>query len=132
MQLGRSKPHRGFAYVWTLLLVALFGAVSAIVWRAEAVLSKRSREADLLWTGIQFSNAIRDYYQDNQGKQERYPLRLEELLEVPSRILTKRYLRRIYFDPISGTRRWGVLRNAGGGITGVYSMAPGKIGRAHV
>jgi hypothetical protein len=37
--------------------------------------------------------------------------------------MPQRYLRRMYADPITGKREWGVIEAPGGGIMGVYSLS---------
>ena len=117
--------QRGFAYVWILLLVAGFAAASTLAFQAEGSLTTRSREADLLWTGLQFRKAIRDYHADHLNRADRYPRTLEELTDPPGQVTPKRYLRRVFLDPMTGSANWGLVRSPGGGIVGVYSTAAG-------
>jgi hypothetical protein len=35
----------------------------------------------------------------------------------------QRYLRRIYVDPMTGSKEWGLVRAADGGIAGVHSLS---------
>jgi hypothetical protein len=125
------QQQRGFAYVWTLLLVAFFAASSLLAVRMESSLTTRSREADLIWIGLQFRKALREYYMDNQDKPDRYPRTLEELTDPRGQLVPKRYLRRIYIDPMTGNTDWGVVRSPGGGILGVYSKAAGEPRKKH-
>jgi len=129
--LTRQQKQRGFAYVWTLLLVAFFAASSLLAFRLESSLTTRSREADLVWIGLQFRKALQQYYMDNQDKQDRYPRTLEELTDPKGQLVPKRYLRRIYIDPMTGNTDWGVVRSPGGGILGVYSKAAGEPRKKH-
>jgi hypothetical protein len=39
---------------------------------------------------------------------------------------TRRYLRQLYADPLTGRREWGLIRDALGSIQGVYSLADGR------
>ena len=38
----------------------------------------------------------------------------------------RRHLRKIYFDPLTATQDWGIVKEPGGGILGVYSKGTGK------
>ena len=85
----------------------------------------------LVWIGLQFRKALREYYMDNQDKPDRYPRTLEELTDPKGQLVPKRYLRRVYIDPMTGTTDWGVVRSPGGGILGVYSKAAGEPRKKH-
>jgi len=54
---------------------------------------------------------------------QRYPKKLEDLLKDPRVPGVKRYLRKIYIDPITGEKDWGLMRGKDGGIFGVYSKS---------
>jgi len=127
----RPRRQHGFAYVWTLLLVAFFAASSLLAVRMESSLTTRSREAELIWIGLQFRKALREYYMDNQDKPDRYPRSLEELTDPKGQLVPKRYLRRVYIDPMTGNTDWGVVRSPAGGIIGVYSKAAGEPRKKH-
>ena len=116
------KPG-GFALILVLILVAVVGmalAAAATVWTTT---STREREQQLLWTGLQFRDAIASYAKSSPGAAQ-YPKRLEDLLEDPRFPNLKRHLRQIYRDPFTGEAQWGLVK-AGDFIIGVYSLAPG-------
>jgi type II secretory pathway pseudopilin PulG len=106
-----------------LIVIALSGlgltAVSG-VWRHEA---QREREAELLFAGREFRNAFAAYNQAHGGTAEAFPRQLEDLLEDRSGPAPRRFLRRVYADPMSGKADWGLVRTPGGGIRGVYSRS---------
>ena len=120
-----------------LLIIAAMGAVlglSAEVWHTAA---QREKERELLFVGNQFRKAIGAYYLSHA---KTYPPCLEKLLDDSSTCLEtslkdsskspKRYLRRIYRDPITGKDQWGLVKRTDGGIVGVHSLsedAPIKI-----
>jgi type II secretory pathway pseudopilin PulG len=116
----------GFAYVAVLIVVAVFGAISASVVTAGRALTQRSAEEELLFVGAQFQNAIRSYHEFAVGG-PMYPVSLQDLLldrRVPGIL---RHLRRIYADPLTGKDDWGLIMSPDGGrIIGVYSKAPGQ------
>jgi len=118
--------QEGFAYVLILLLVAVIGATLAAYGEAWSRVAQRHKEAELLWVGGQFRQAIALYYQRTPGAARQYPENLGDLLEDKRYLSTQRYLRRIYRDPITGKAQWGLVPAPGGGIMGVYSLS-----RAH-
>jgi hypothetical protein len=53
-----------------------------------------------------------------------HPQKIEDLLLDPRFIQAKRHLRRIYPDPISGKKEWGIIKaNNGSGIIGIHSTS---------
>lgn len=121
MRAGRRQA--GFTYLVALLLVAATGAglVSAAGLWSQA--RQREKEAELMWTGEQYKQAIALYYQRSPGAIKRYPQKLEDLLDDRRHLTTARYLRRIYPDPITGKTEWGLVKAPGGGIMGVHSLS---------
>lgn len=88
---------------------------------------QREQEAELIWIGNQFREAIGLYYQRSPGAVKRYPGKLEELLEDGRFLNRQRYLRRVYADPMSGKAEWGLVEVPEGGIAGVYTLAEGSV-----
>jgi len=120
-----GKPGQsGFAYLYVLMLIALIGmglAAAGTLWRTDA---QRMREADLLFVGEQYRQAIRDYYELDPG-QPRLPRSIDELLEDNRRPNVVRHLRRAYRDPLTGGEFALIRTPDAQGILGVYSQAPG-------
>lgn len=121
----------GFAYVWALLLVSLFAAMVALAQRVESSLLVREKELDLLHIGEEFRRAIREYHDNHPQLPERYPRSLEELTDPKGMLVPRRYLRRIYRDPMTGTTQWGLVKTPTGGITGVYSLSDSAPRKTH-
>jgi type II secretory pathway pseudopilin PulG len=110
--------QRGFTYLTILFVIAFMGiglAMTGEVWRSVAL---REKEAQLLYAGNQYRRAIERYY---IGGPRQYPRTLEDLLKDPRKPNTERYLRKLYFDPVTGSAEWGLVRAPDGGIMGVYS-----------
>lgn len=84
--------------------------------------AQREKEADLLFIGNEFRNAIAHYYERSPGVQ-RYPKSLEDLIEDDRFPMPVRHLRRIYRDPMTGTAEWGLVRAPDEGIMGVHSLS---------
>ncbi len=112
----------GFTYLAILIAVAIIGATLAsagVVWHT---LQQREREQELLFVGDQFRKAIGDYYNSGPGMKQ-YPARLQDLVRDPRQPGVVRYLRKIYYDPITGTTNWGLIKTTGDRIIGVYSLS---------
>lgn len=121
---GASRVRqKGFTYVWIMFVVALIGitlAAGGQVWRTKA---KREKEKELMFAGDQFRQAIGSYYESSPEIPRRYPDSLEKLLLDNRFPAVKRHLRKIYFDPMTGSDEWGLIRQPGIGIVGVYSLS---------
>jgi hypothetical protein len=48
---------------------------------------------------------------------------LQDLVEDRRYITVERHLRKIYVDPITGKRDWGLITDVNGAIVGVYSQS---------
>jgi hypothetical protein len=114
---------QGFVLLWLLFWVAGLGVGMAALGSLWHTASQREKEAELLFVGDQFRQAIEAYHRRSPGGQPRYPARLEDLLQDPRFPQTVRHLRRLYVDPVTGKREWGLIKAADGGIAGVYSLA---------
>ncbi|ACO79076.1 hypothetical protein AvCA_29070 [Azotobacter vinelandii CA] len=116
------RGQRGFTYLGVLFLVALMGGALAAAGQLWSTASRRDKERDLLWIGDQYAKALRSYYRSASGVAQ-YPQSLEELLEDRRQIKRQRHLRRLYADPVTGSREWGLIRSTDGRIAGVYSLS---------
>jgi len=113
----------GFTYVWTLMLVAMLGSGLVMAAETYSLVAAREREAQLLFIGHEFRQAIERYHQAQAGgANQQYPQTLEQLLHDTRFPGTRRYLRRIYVDPMLGKAEWGLVR-VGGRIVGVHSLS---------
>jgi len=101
------------------LMIAVLLAMLTVWWQERA----REKQAELLWVGATFREAIERYYAAGPDAARRYPERLEDLLEDTRHPGTQRYLRKVYRDPITGSAAWGTVPAPGGGIMGVYSRS---------
>lgn len=116
----------GFTYLAVLLLIALMGmgmAAAGMFWHTQL---QREKEQDLLFAGDQYRSAIEAYYNSTPGAGKQYPTSLNDLLKDPRFPGTRRYLRRLYADPITGKAEWGLVLAPGNGIMGVYSLGEGE------
>ena len=126
----KSTKQAGFSYIGLLIAVAIMSALLAqvaVFWH-QAV--QREKERELLAIGDEFRTAITRYYEDSSGPQKIYPTQFDDLLEDKRVPNVRRYLRKLYHDPITGSTEWGIIKGPGGSIAGVYSLsdqAPLKI-----
>lgn len=120
MPTGRLRQG-GFTYLFVLMLISLMGlglAMAGTLWRTEA---QREREAELLFIGAQYRQAIQRYYELDPN-QPQLPQRIEDLLEDTRRPEPVRHLRRAWPDPFGGPMRL-LLAEDGRGIIGVASTS---------
>lgn len=123
MPTGKATQS-GFTYLFVLMMIALIGmglAAAGTLWSTEA---QREREADLLFIGNQYRQAIRSYYELDLA-QPRLPQSIDELLEDNRRPNTVRHLRRAYRDPFTGGELALIRSPDTKGIVGVYSKSTG-------
>lgn len=125
MRNGSRAAQRGFTYIAMLVAVALIGLGLAATGQVWSQAAQREKEQELLFIGNQFRQAIERYYKESPGAAKRYPKSLEELVQDKRHITEKRYLRRMYSDPMTGKAEWGVVVGPDG-IIGVHSMSDEK------
>jgi type II secretory pathway pseudopilin PulG len=120
------QRQQGFSYVVVMFLVAILAVVSVRALENARTDERRAKEAELMWIGMSFRKAIANYYAESQGSAKAYPKSLKDLLYHSELTNPTRPLRKIYRDPFTGTTDWGVVKNADGGVIGVYSLSQQK------
>lgn len=108
-----------------LVGVTLLGLMAGIAGSTWKTIVQRGKEQDLLWKGSQFRKAIGHYYETSHAGSaapKAFPSELEFLIEDPRSLETKRYIRRLYPDPMSG-EEWQLIRDPVGRIMGVRSKS---------
>lgn len=121
-----ASRQRGFTYLTVLFIVAiLLGGLAMVgeVWETSA---KRDKEAELLFVGNQYRQAFMYYYAGTPAGKPRFPRTLEDLVEDSRFPVSRRHLRRVYADPMTGKPDWVLLEAPGGGIAGVQSRSEAK------
>lgn len=116
------RRQQGFTYVVVMFLVAVLSIVSVRALQYTRMAEQREKEAELLWVGMAYRNAIAAYYNEAQGSTKVFPTQLKELLKHELTNPT-RPLRKLYRDPITGSKDWGMVRNEDGALIGVYSLS---------
>lgn len=116
---GHAHAQGGFAYMWTLLLIAFMGVATLIASHAYEISVRRDQERELLFIGHEFRSALQRYHESGQPD---YPPTLEDLLQDKRVPNVRRFLRRIYADPVTGKPDWVLLR-LNGKIVGMHSVS---------
>ena len=121
----RGHAQRGFTFIGVLILTAVIGIGLAGLGRVWSVQAQRDREQELLFVGDQFRAAILSYSAATPAGKPRYPRDLEDLLDDRRHPVTRRHLRQLYPDPLTGKGDWETVRSPDGGIVAVHSRHPG-------
>lgn len=117
-----STSQRGTALLMVLVFVVVIGLSAGIAGQSWRSLGQRAREAELLWRGEQYRQAIGSYLLGRQGPRHSYPASLEVLIKDPRYPQPVRHLRRLYNDPMTGGE-WDTIKAPDGGIAGVRSTS---------
>ena len=126
-----QRPQGGFTFIGVLIAAAVIGVGLAGLGRVSGVHAQREREIELLFVGDQYRAAILSYSAATPAGKPRFPRDLEDLLDDKRHPVTRRHLRQLYPDPMSGKNDWEILRSPDGGILAVHSRngsPPMKIG----
>ena len=116
----------GFTYLGLLAAIVVIAIGLAAASPVARTMQMRDKERELLFVGDQFRRAIAAYYEKTPGPLKQAPRSLEQLLKDDRYPDVQRYLRRIYADPITGKKEWGLVDIPGRGIVGVYSLSNDK------
>lgn len=120
------KRECGFTYILLLIIIAMMGVTLAATGAIWHTAQQREKERELLFIGGEFRHAIALYSGRGANQAARYPASLEDLLKDPRDPMPRRYLRKIYVDPMTGTDQWGLMKGPSGEIYGVYSLSEEK------
>lgn len=118
MRIGSGGAQKGVTYPVVIGLLMAFALGTSVTVPLASTEMKREREAELLFRGMAYQNAIQSYYEAVPQAPE-YPATLDDLLN-DRRFANRRHIRRLYADPVTGGD-WELIRTAGGRITGVRS-----------
>ncbi|MFQ5801928.1 MAG: type II secretion system protein [Candidatus Methylomirabilales bacterium] len=114
------SKQAGVTYIGLLLAIVLIGVATAAIAPAWSTMVRRDKEAELLFRLGEFRRAITAYRRDHG----RYPAKLEDLLEDKTQLQVRRYLRRIYPDPMTGKADWKLefLVDKTGTVAGIKDL----------
>ena len=120
-----GKPNNnqaGFTYVMILVAVVITGIFAEVSTFYASRSRQMDREAELLFRGTAYRNAIKSYYESGKPIKN-YPKSLSDLVK-DSRMVHKTHLRVLYPDPFGKDKAdWKLLRAFDGGISGVSSQS---------
>lgn len=120
----QAQKEDGFTYIMVLLSIVVIGISLAAVGRYSSFANKRDKEEELLFRGDQYVMAIDTYFRSAHGGANIYPKRLEDLIKDPMGLKAKRYLRKLYVDPMTSKADWVlILEEKSGRIKGVKSRS---------
>jgi type II secretory pathway pseudopilin PulG len=119
----RRRLQSGFTYIVALFLVATLSVISLQAVERSLTKDRRDKEAQLLYVGQAYRQAILTYYENSPGTAKAYPPDLQSLLQDSRTTTLQRPLRRLYWDPMTASSTWGIVPGPSGGIMGVYSLS---------
>ncbi len=128
---GSFRPNQGgFTFLTVMFSIVLIGTMIGTAARQLTTVAKREKETELLFRGQAIRRGIELYYRTSRAGFSQYPRTLEDLIKDPGSPGIRRYLRKIYPDPVTGGE-WVLLRDGSGRVKGVRSASeetPLKIG----
>lgn len=125
--INKFLSNKGYAYLGMLLVLTAVMHLSALSVQKGVALHQSEKEQQLLLVGYEYEKAIIEYTKTANSNTSatttttQGPLQLQDLLKDPRYPGIKRYLRKLYSDPMAGTPEWGLVKAANGNIIGVYS-----------
>lgn len=128
----RRLPHRnkhvwGFTYLSLIIVIAIVGLVAASAIKLGSVLQRSRAELELLDIGAAFGDALKSYADATPQGMPTQPPSLQDLLKDPRFPGTRRHLRKIFVDPMTGKAEWGIVyRGDRTGVLAVYSLSDAK------
>lgn len=114
------RRQAGFAYLFVLFTIALLAISAVAVATLDGYAQRRGEEAQLLQIDGEFRRALDQYYRAQSPHV--YPATLGELLQDRRSGIARRYLRKIYVDPITRATTWGIVLEQGR-IVGIHSLS---------
>lgn len=118
----QRSGQRGAVLLLLLVMVVVMGLAAGMAGQSWRSTLQREREAELLWRGQQYQQALSSYYAVRHGAQQMLPTRLEDLLRDQRFPGMVRHLRRLYKDPMTGGD-WELVKDPAERIIGVRSTS---------
>jgi type II secretory pathway pseudopilin PulG len=117
-----ENSQRGAILLLLLVMVVILGLSASMAGQSWRSTMQKAREAELLWRGQQYQQAIASYYSVKHGPQQMLPAKLEHLLRDPRFPSMVRHLRKLYDDPMTG-EAWELVTDPAERIIGVRSSS---------
>jgi type II secretory pathway pseudopilin PulG len=122
MSTSLKTGQRGAILLLLMVMVVILGLATGLAGQSWRSTMQRAREAELLWRGQQYQQAIASYYAVNRGPQQMLPVKLEHLLRDPRFPNVVRHLRKLFNDPMTG-EDWELVTDSAERIIGVRSSS---------
>jgi type II secretory pathway pseudopilin PulG len=99
-QSAMAGGEGGYTLVVFVMIIAVMAIMMGVAVQSVSFAMQREREAELIFRGQQYVEAIRLY----RLKYGRYPMRLKEIWEADPRVI-----RQAWKDPITDSDKWGLV-----------------------
>ncbi len=123
MEYHIMNGEKGFTYPAALALIIIVSVSLMVVQKQWSTTVKREKEKELFFRAEQIVQAIEFYYDNSSSEVKEYPRSFKALLKDNRSLSLKRYLRKLYKDPMTRDGEWGVIYDGKGGIKGVFSRS---------
>lgn len=97
---GIARAERGYTLIIFVMIIAIMSILMGVAVQTVEFQMKREREAELIFRGQQYVEAIRLF----RLRFGRYPMRLKEIWEAKPRVIRKKWK-----DPITDSYDWGLI-----------------------
>lgn len=119
----RSR-EAGYTLVMLVMTIAVMSIMMGVAVQAVSFQMQREREAELIFRGEQYVEAIRIF----KAKYGRNPMRLKEIWEADPKVIRQKWK-----DPMTNSENWGIVfmgqeRQVGGQGTGLDGGGPQPTG----
>ncbi len=96
-----NRPREaGFTLVMLVITIAIMSIMMGVAVQAVSFQMRREREAELIFRGQQYVEAIRIF----KAKYGRNPMRMKEIWEADPKVIRKKWK-----DPITDSESWGIV-----------------------
>jgi len=114
--------QRGAILLLLLVMVVILGLSAGMAGQTWSSTMQRAREAEMLWRGERYQQALASYYAVKHGSLQMLPAKLEHLLRDPRFPGVVRHIRKLYNDPMTG-EDWELVTDPAERIIGVRSSS---------
>ena len=122
MFLHPLKSSAGFTYLAALMIVIIMGIMLGVAGQSWKMIMDREREAELLWVGTQYREAMLHWRNFRHGGGAMPLGDIKHLAQDPRSLQNVKHLRKLYPDPITG-KEWKIIKDPQKGILGIASSS---------